>query len=192
MDHRQQYRQAQLDLVDIVRNLKDEDLDAPTTCSGWTVRDILKHVTQNAYSTAAKLRDEEYDPETDERLGNDLREEFPLASDAAWEYNKQDKVLEQKIQFAGTEQPGWVALAFQFADILVHQWDISHSLSRPITLRPDAVADATTIAGMIPDGDEFRGPGKPFGRIVATDSDDPQDKLLAITGRDPRWTPAAA
>lgn len=192
MDHRQQYRQAQLDLIDIVGGLTDEDLDVTSTCSGWTVRDILKHITQNAYGTAAKAKGEEYDPETDSRLDNDLREEFRLASDAAWEYNQHDERLTETIEFAGGQQPGSLAVAFGFADILIHQWDIRRTLGQPIRLRPDHVAEAFKVSSLIPEGDDFRGPGKPFGAIVPIESDDPQDILLALTGRDPAWTPVSA
>lgn len=192
MDHRQQYRQAQLDLIDLVKDLKDEDLNTTSTCGGWTVRDILKHVTQNAYAAAARGQGEKYDAGADQRLGNDLREEFRIASDAAWEYNKRDERLTESIDFAGSQQPGAIAVAFGFADILIHQWDISRSLGRPIRLRAEHVTDAIKISELIPAGDDFRGPGKPFAPIVEIDSDDPQDRLLSLSGRDPSWTPAAA
>lgn len=191
MDHRQQYRQAQLDLIDIVADLTDADLDVTSTCTGWTVRDILVHVTGNAYSVVAQAEGREYDADTDDRLRGDLRAEYPRAAEAAWRIIRADAAIAGEVEFAGQQRPRWLTVSFGFADILIHQWDIGRSLQRPVSLRPDAVAEALTITELIPEGDEFRGPGKGFAHIVPTDSTDPQDRLLALSGRNPDWTPAA-
>ncbi|MGH8876185.1 MAG: TIGR03086 family metal-binding protein [Stackebrandtia sp.] len=191
MDHRQQYRQAQLDLVEVVKGLTDADLDRPTVCTEWTVRGVLRHLIENCYRGVADANGEEYDGNADPRLDNDPREEFPKAADAAWKVNQDEDRLHEIIDFAGMEQPAAVRLAFNFTDVLIHIWDIRRALGRPVALRPELVAEAIKVSELVPEGDEFRGPGKPFGHIVAIDSTEPQDKLLSLVGRDPAWAPAA-
>ena len=192
MDHRQQYRQAQLDLIETFEDIKDEDLDLPTSCSEWTIRDILKHVTDASYRQAATAGGEDYDPEKDPRLGNDPRREYPRAAEAAWKTHQGEETLNKTITFAGAESPSWVALSFQFTDVLIHIWDIRRALSQPVALRPELVSEAIKVAKLIPEGDKFRGPGKPFGHVISTDSNSPQDKLLALTGRSPAWSAPTA
>jgi uncharacterized protein (TIGR03086 family) len=69
----------------------------------------------------------------------------------------------------------------------VHGWDLAAALDRPYEPPPDAVEGALGFVGPTvtesPDGT----PGL-FGPPVAVTEDAPPlDRLLGLTGRDPRW-----
>jgi hypothetical protein len=68
----------------------------------------------------------------------------------------------------------------------VHTWDLSVATGRGYTPDPsDVDAAAVWITAFDPPRD-----GSLFGPTVAVDEDaDAFDRLLGLTGRDPRWRP---
>ncbi|MGH8791784.1 MAG: TIGR03086 family metal-binding protein [Stackebrandtia sp.] len=186
MDHRQQYRRAQLELSRVVAGIADEQLDLPTPCSEWTVKGLLRHLVAVNYGEVAAFADEPYDQETDPRLDTDLRNLYAEAADDAWKILAEDSALDRLVPFAGQDRPGWVRISFHFIDAFIHTWDLRRAVGRPAPLDQDLVPAALEVAGLIPDDDTARGPGKAFGPALPSSPEaSDAERLLRLVGRSP-------
>jgi uncharacterized protein (TIGR03086 family) len=153
-----------------------KDLDAPTPCEDWSLRDLLNHVldTQRYFVSAA--RGESASPPG--QTPPDLLSDDPSAD--------LEKARTEVLDVFG--QPGVVektgpALAIAFSDMLLHGWDLARATGQDATM-PDGLAQAAydSIHGRFTD-EQRKGIFKP--EIPVGDDATPQQRLLAYTGRDP-------
>jgi len=193
MDHREHYRKAQAELAGEIARVGDAELELVTPCTEWTVRDLLRHVVAVNYSEVEAFAGRPYDAATDARLDGDPRERYPEAAAAALEVLTDDTALVRTVPFADQDRPGWVRISFHFLDAFTHIWDLRRALNRPGALDPELAEAGIEVAGLIPNEEWVRGPGKPFGRIVPVADDAPAvDRMLGLVGRSPDWAPAPA
>jgi len=196
-DIRPLHRVAVLRSIDIVNNVTRADLARPTPCDGWTLFDLLAHMTVQHHGFAAAARG----------LGADLN---TWDVDNVVEVLKADHVRSYadaahdvidafavdgtpEAQFAlpefgeGAVFPGAMAMGFHFVDYVVHGWDVAASLGAPYKLPADVVAGVLPLALAVPDGDFRDVKGAPFGRAVEAASDDDLERILRHLGRRPDW-----
>lgn len=179
-------------LTNIIRNVRDDQLQLATPCQDTTVGDLIDHVDglAQAFTAAAhKTRlDGDQGPTSDgSRLGSDWRPRIAqrLAGLAqAWD---RQEAWTGMTQAGGQDLPGEVAGVIALNEVIVHGWDIAAASGQPFTCKP-ALVDAAlgfvepTVAGN-PDGiPGLFGPAQPGPEGGAA-----LDRLLALTGRDPGW-----
>ncbi len=184
-------RIAVTETLRLVRTADIKDWDRPTPCAGWTLGDLVAHMTAQNRGFAAAARGEG---------GLAAYWRVPGAgSDPAGAYGL--SVAELIAPFAeagGTEAafvlpelggafPARVAVSFHLLDTAVHAWDVAVTLGTEAQL-PTAVWESVLrIARRIPDGNRapFFGPAlKPDGSTA-----DPVTATLKLLGRDPHWSP---
>lgn len=149
--------------------------DAPTTCSEWTVRDLVDHAVGWQGKVAAMLGG------------------APVAEGAEWPAVKaaMEAALADPTNLEGAVEGGPLngmprhqALGISVGDLLIHSWDLARSIGADETLPAEAVQ--ATLMGLqrLPDA-MLRSPGM-FGaaKDVPEDADD-QTKLLLFAGRQP-------
>jgi uncharacterized protein (TIGR03086 family) len=182
-------------LTQLVAEIDDDQLDAPTPCDGNTVADLLDHLDGFcAAFTAAAAKDGaagNQAPSADgSRLGPDWRARISgrlgqLAS--AW----QDETAWAGLTLAGgLDLPGEVAGRVAINEVVVHGWDIAAATGQDYACETELVQAAwefvESAVAQNPDGS----PGL-FGPPVAVpESAPPLDRLIGMTGRDPAWQPA--
>jgi uncharacterized protein (TIGR03086 family) len=192
--------QASVDLVD---GLTPGDLTKPTPCAGWTLADLLSHMTvqHRGFAAAARGRGGDvtvWDPAT---VADDV------SADPAGVYRAAARdVLDafavggvMDVTFALPEFgpqatfPGSMAIGFHFVDYVVHGWDVARSRGVDFRLPDHVVAAALPLALAVPDG-EFRAvDGSPFARAIpAAEPLSDIDRILTHLGRCPSWTTPAA
>jgi uncharacterized protein (TIGR03086 family) len=163
----------------IIDQVPEELLDAPTPCPDWAIRDVITHlVDNNRFLIAKSGRQSEVD-------GTDF-----AATSRAFNETFADPAV-QAAPFEVREIPvdGRGMIAVQFADVLVHGWDIGRSAGLDVTLPDDLAAAALRITEGFPA--DMRGPGGAFGHARPVPEDAPAGtRLLAFLGRDPEWAPA--
>lgn len=165
--------------------------DRPSTCSEWTVRALVNHVTRGNLNyigltegaTAAeflRLRDAD-------ALGADPQ----LAYREAWQgcaaAFARPGVLDRIVDYPLGRIPARQALAVRTADTVVHTWDLAHSVGADETLDPKLVDWVLDGLGDIYAG-LAEGPADPasrfFGRPLAVPpAASRQDRLLRLMGR---------
>jgi uncharacterized protein (TIGR03086 family) len=158
------------------------DLDRASTCAGWTIRNILSHLVGGNLRFAQALRGERPDWESRDRepVSTPLTEFDPTSAEMAAAVAAIDDPKRPVILAAG-EPPALFGVAVHAADMLVHCWDVATSTGQDPTLDPQLCLAAIAVLDKYPAS--FWGPGRFFTSRLETHSADPQERLLAYTGR---------
>lgn len=194
MDFRPHNRQA-LDLSQqVVDRITEAQLDLPTPCSPWTVRELLSHTVGQHLRFGAVARGE--DPQracsVDEGdLGDDPAATFRETAASvteAFAAGDDDKVV--LLPEIGRPVPLGALISFHMFDFVVHGWDLAASIGAPYAPRAELCALAYRVGTVIPD--TARVPGGAFAPVVQVGSDASElARLLGLAGRDPQWSPLA-
>lgn len=180
----------------VVRRLRPADLERPTPCAGWTVAELLEHMTAQHHGFAAAARGGEVAEEVwrPKPLGSD-----PVAAHAASiaDVGSAFAVLGEDDLMASPEPgfgpfPAGQAVAMHLVDGVVHGWDVARALGVSVEFDDEVLAAAWRVAQAVPDDDEFRSkPDAPFGPSVDVDEGAATlDRIVAALGRAPDWSAA--
>lgn len=174
--------------VPVVRGVRDDRLGGPTPCADYTVRDLLNHLIHVVVSFQELAARREVDfGTTPDRLGEggDWRARFASEADAltaAWAAPGADEGTAGQL-----ELPARTVASMALTDLTIHGWDLARATGQPYTPDPAAVEELFVFAEqMSPMARETKQFGEP---VPVPDDAPPFDRLLAATGRDPRWTP---
>lgn len=177
----------------LVAAVTPADLDRPTPCTDWAVRDLLAHLVA-----------------VERRIAHIVRGGHPfevpshvtgVADDGwldAWETAAttvsaalaEPGVLDRTVAHPLGEFPAPVALGVYAGELAAHGWDLAAALDRTNLLDEDlAAACLGPIRSFLPA--EPRD-AMPFAAVVPVpDEASSYDRLLGWYGRDPHWTPTA-
>ena len=175
-DIRPFHRTAVLNSVEVVDAIRPADLDRPTPCAGWTLADLLAHMTvqHRGFAMAARgfgADTEVWQPATVmEAVRTDPAATYAAAAHDVLEAFADDAAPEASFALPdfgpGATFPGAVAMGFHFIDYVVHGWDVAAALGVPYELPADVVAAALPLALFVPDGEYRTIDGAPFGPAV--------------------------
>jgi uncharacterized protein (TIGR03086 family) len=175
--------------VELVRQAGVADLYRCTPCAGWSLGDLVDHMTaqHRGFAAAAAGSGAELASWAVRPAGADAVEHYTAAADevlAAFAAIE-DLDFEMAIPELSTSRtfPAHQAVGFHLVDYLGHAWDVAHTLELPLDL-PDEVIDAALpIMRAVPDGPARRAPGAIFGPVQPITRDDPLHEFLALVGR---------
>ena len=152
------------------------DLDAPTPCSEWRLRDLLNHMLETQHYFASSARGEGASPPgpTPPAL---------LSDDPTADLERARRDVVQAFSAEGAVEKTGPALGIAFADQLLHGWDVARATGQDATM-PEGLAAAAYnhIHGRFTD-EQRKGVFDPEVHVPADAT--PQQRLLAYTGRDP-------
>jgi uncharacterized protein (TIGR03086 family) len=169
------------------------DLGRPTPCDGWTLRDLLEHMTAQHYGFAAASAGEGGDLEhwRARPLGGDPVGAYLAAAGHVLASFADDGVLDRTFilpEFTrGHAFPGPQAVSFHFIDYVVHSWDVAKTLDLPVRFDPVLLEAALGVARNVPDDGARLQPGTPFAPGVAWAGEPGLDQVVALLGRSPDW-----
>ncbi|TDD87383.1 TIGR03086 family metal-binding protein [Actinomadura rubrisoli] len=190
------------DLVPAVRRLsgvlagvRDSDLAAPTPCEDYTVGDLADHVggLTLAFTWAAEKKwpdGSRGGPSGDaSRLEPDWRARFTERLDALAAAWRVPDAWQGMTEAGGVPLPGGVAGLVALNELVVHGWDLARATGQPYDCgQAELDACLSFVEQAAQDGDG--GSDGPFGPArEVPDAAAPLDRLVALTGRDPSWTP---
>ena len=178
----------------LVAEVDDVQLDAPTPCAEYTVGDLLDHIGGLAVAFAEAARKEQgtnatqAPPGSAAHLADDWRTRIPADLETLGTAWQDPAAWDGTTTIAGMEMPAPAVGAVALDEIVTHAWDLARSLGRPFDADADAIAGAMEFVGPISE------PGAPrpeiFGPVVEVSDDvSAMDRFVALTGRDPDWTP---
>ncbi len=182
---REQLQRAFNRFSELVHRVPAGAWDDASPCEGWSVRDVLAHMTSEHLWAPRLLAGETTDQVGDDYDGDVLGEDPVAAWDSAASGSRE--------AWANAEDATTVHLSFgdtpageyaeqMLLDLTVHAWDIGTGAGLDVTegVVPEAVLHVLRYA---------RGSGMvgraPFGPEVSTASEDPQQQLVALLGRTP-------
>ncbi|HEY9264507.1 MAG TPA: TIGR03086 family metal-binding protein [Mycobacterium sp.] len=198
----EQHRAAVRASLDAVAAVRPADLDLATPCAGWTLADLLAHMTAQHRGFAAAARGHGADPDVwrTEPIAAAVRAD-PLTTYAAAAHEVLAAFTADGIDetpFALPEfgkdvtLPGATAIGFHFVDYVAHGWDVAATLGNPFTLPDDVIAAVLPLVMAVPDGEFREAADSPFARALAQTDDDDFARILRYLGRRPDWRQSAA
>jgi uncharacterized protein (TIGR03086 family) len=174
-----------------VAHVQAGQLDGPTPCTEWDVRTLLNHlIVWTSYSLEARAHGGSVSQELIDR-------DFAADPGFAAAYRAQlDRALtawsdpatwDRSLDVMGSPMPSADVAALNIAEMVLHGWDLAVATGQAYSVSEPAVAAAMSAAEA--NADLFR-QYKGFAEPVTVPSGAaPLDRLLALTGRDPSWTP---
>ncbi|MFD4640188.1 TIGR03086 family metal-binding protein [Lentzea sp. NPDC058436] len=172
----------------LVRQVRDDQWDAPTPCTEWTVRDVVNHLVAEqlwvphvlAGQTMAVVGDR-YDGDV---LGDDPVGAWEQASGEALAAWTVPGATNWTVHLSFGETPA-VHYCWQMAcDLAVHAWDLASGIgaAQPI---PETTAEVM-VSLLAPRLRSVQGSAIIGAGVPMPDDAPAVDRLLGLTGRDPR------
>ncbi|WP_405720189.1 TIGR03086 family metal-binding protein [Streptomyces sp. NBC_01537] len=177
----------------LAEGVTDDQLEAPTPCPGYAVRNMLGHLLglSVAFRDAGRK-------ELGERTGTapgtvlpdidddgNWRGELPKALDelaATW---REPGAWEGMTQAGGITFPAAEAGRVAVDELVVHGWDLARATGQAYA--PDTASLEASCAMLAAFADD-RPPGGAFGPVVAVAAGAPLlDRVIGLSGRDPSW-----
>ncbi|MEJ2868399.1 TIGR03086 family metal-binding protein [Actinomycetospora sp. OC33-EN08] len=176
------------DLADVVGGIRDDQWRARTPCSEFDVAALADHVVGWSTTFAAGYADPEgRAPGGPTEVGGDRADAIRDAAD------RMDEALaagaaQRPLSLGGAAMPGEMALSMILWEYQVHGWDLATALGRPWSPDEAGLEESLAFAPMMLT-DDYQGEGKPFApRVPVADDASAMDRLVAVSGRDPRWS----
>ncbi|MFI6298572.1 TIGR03086 family metal-binding protein [Nonomuraea sp. NPDC050790] len=164
------------------------DLDRPTPCAGWTLRDLLAHMTAQHHGFAAAARGEEgLDAWRPRDLGEDPAAAYRAAAEHVLAAFSGAVAAEFPLPELGVVVPAARAIGFHFIDYVVHSWDVARTLGLTVDFEPELLEAALPVAEAVPGGRARTVPGASFAPAIAWTDGARLDRIVAMLGRSPVW-----
>jgi uncharacterized protein (TIGR03086 family) len=157
-----------------------DQLDAPTVCEEWAVRDLFGHIIGGATTFAAVVRGEEPPPVPEPR--DDALAATANAAlvdvDGAF---RTPGAMERVVETPFGEMPGEIFARLLAFDLLMHTTDLARATGQPVNVPEDVVTevDAFTRAALTPElrGAAFASEREPAAAATRL------ERLIAFSGR---------
>ncbi|WP_250036346.1 TIGR03086 family metal-binding protein [Paractinoplanes maris] len=176
--------------ISLVRSVSGADLERPTPCAGWNLRELLAHLTaqHRGFAAAASGHGAGPEPWREDPLAPDPVGAYRAAADEVIAAFGPEDVLDREFALAGIGTvPGRLAIGFHLVDYVAHGWDVARALGAAWTLPDDVLSAALPVAEMVPDDESRSAPGAAFAARQPYAGNDPLDRILALLGRSPTW-----
>jgi uncharacterized protein (TIGR03086 family) len=183
-------------MADLLTDVPDDLLDAPTPCPEYALGDLVEHVGGGASAfTGAAAKDlgeaTSQGPSGDaSRLSDDWRSRIPRDLAALADAWRDPDAWTGMTKAGGLDLPGEVAGLVALDELVIHGWDVARATGQQYEV--DA-ASLEAVHGFVA---QFSEPGMEearaglFGPVVEVPENAPLlDRVIGLTGRDPGWSP---
>ncbi|GAA2840106.1 TIGR03086 family metal-binding protein [Crossiella cryophila] len=179
-------------MTELLAGVTDAQLTAPTPCANYQLGDLIEHIGTLALAftqAAGKQPSDDLVPDGDAaRLEPDWRTTIAAQLGelaVAW---RDPAAWTGMTKAGGLDMPAEMAGQVTLNELVVHGWDVARATGQ------DYLATDAEVAAALIFVEPFSGPEGTeglFGPAVAVAGDAPPlDRLLGLSGRDPRWVPA--
>lgn len=167
--------------------ISDDQWQAPTPCTAWTVRDLLNHLVSEQLwvpllldgATIAEVGNR-FDGD---QLGADPEHAWTEAAGAAREAWTAPGATERIVHLSYHDVPaseyGWQMTL----DLAVHGWDLARAIGADERIEPELAR--TLLPIFEPELEQWQDSGIFAPPVPVPADSDVQDRLLALLGRDP-------
>jgi uncharacterized protein (TIGR03086 family) len=173
------------ELSGLVKGVRDDQLENPTPCDEWTVRDLLGHFAGGTTSCLAALADGtpvDVTPRVD-LLGDDPRATLSELFDRFDTAVHAPGAMERTFTLPFGELPAPAFYRFLTFDLMTHSWDLATATGQKYAPPEDLVREADAFARQAIAA-EMRGVVFADARPEPADAS-PLECLVAFTGRRP-------
>ncbi|MET9508211.1 TIGR03086 family metal-binding protein [Streptomyces flavidovirens] len=174
-----------------VHAVREDQWQAPTPCTDWSVRDLVNHLTVEQLWVPPLVTEQRtteegadgafgFDPDGD-ALGDDPVAVWDRAATGAREAFTAPGALERTVQLSYGETPCSAYCSQMVADLVVHAWDLARAIGADERLPDDLVNFAVREVG--PYSAELEKSGLFAAPVEPPPGADVQTKLLSLLGR---------
>ncbi|MGZ4688685.1 MAG: TIGR03086 family metal-binding protein [Acidimicrobiia bacterium] len=171
----------------VVNDVSEDQLGNPSPCEGWTVRDVVNHITGGATMFAISVEEGSVPDDLlgklmgGDNVGDDPQGAWAIAADRAMRAFELPGALDKMVTLPFGEMPASIALNIAVFDVLTHAVDIARGTGQSIE---DAeLLEAAIGMGRQMIGPELRIPGVFDPEQPVSGDASPEDRLLAFAGR---------
>jgi uncharacterized protein (TIGR03086 family) len=177
----------------VVGNVRPEQFGEPTPDTEWDVRALLNHlILWTSHSLERRAHGESVAPELMEKdfaADPDFAAAYQAQLDRALAAWADPAVWDRELKVMGSATPASDVAGLIVAELVLHGWDLAVATGQPYEVT-DAAASAA-LAAVEANAELFR-QYKGFAEPVSVPDGAPVlTRTLAISGRDPHWTPPA-
>jgi uncharacterized protein (TIGR03086 family) len=197
MDIRELDRRAVAATARLVSSVKPQQLDLPTPCTAWTLRQLIEHMIgqHEGFAAAASGAPSDLTAWRSRSVGSDPAGAYARAAELVTAAFAEPGVLDRDFWLPEIRHtapfPARAAIGFHFLDYVVHAWDVARTLGVSPGLDDDVLQVALALAEQVPDTPAVRGPRSPFQPGVPVSAGSPViDRIVGLLGRPPDWTPS--
>jgi uncharacterized protein (TIGR03086 family) len=166
-----------------------DDLDAPTPCEEWSVRDLLRHVIGGNRMSVVLLeggsREDAIAVFRDDLLEDDYLVAYEDSVADSRDAFAEEGALARTVHHPMGDIPATQLLQFRTGDLTLHAWDLARAIGADENLDPGLVA--FVLEGMLPMASLMGSVGVfgegPSGAVA--DDAPAQQRLLDLAGRRP-------
>jgi uncharacterized protein (TIGR03086 family) len=178
----------------LVELVKDDELGAATPCPDYSVGDLLDHIggLSIAFTNAARkgggaMADEAGSGDAT-RLDPDWRTRIPADLAVLADAWRDEEAWSGMTRVGGVDLPGEIAGMVGLDEIVLHGWDLARSIGHDyVATDEEARACLGFVAQSAEPGQEESRRGI-FGPVIPVPDDAPlMDRLVGLSGRDPKW-----
>ncbi|MGW5644010.1 TIGR03086 family metal-binding protein [Saccharopolyspora sp. NPDC003752] len=193
MSEAQFLTRAAASLREIVRNIKPDQLDAPTPCAEYDVRKLVNHLLFWGPSLEAAARKETVPPpaEAEQDLdltGGDWAADLVALLDRTAGSWSEPAAWEGTTHMGGsTELPASLVGGMIVVELVVHGWDLAKATGQRVA--PDDDVLDYVHGEVAKTADQGREMGVYDTEVTVPASASTLDRILGMTGRNPAWTP---
>jgi uncharacterized protein (TIGR03086 family) len=178
----------------VVDGVRPEQFGDPTPDTEWDVRTLLNHIILwTSHSLERRAHGESVAPElmeTDFTAEPGYAAAYRAQLDRALDAWSDPAVWDRELNVMGSATPASDVAALIVAEMVLHGWDLAAATGQSYAV--DDAAAAAALAAVEANADLFR-QYKGFAEPVAVAADaSVLDRALALSGRDPNWSPSAA
>ncbi|MGD3108453.1 TIGR03086 family metal-binding protein [Streptomyces sp. YGL11-2] len=171
-----------------VHAIQEDQWEAPTPCTEWSVFDLVNHVTAEQLWVPRLVRDgatiAEVGPDFDgDQLGEDPVGVWDRASTAAMAAFAEPGALHRSVHLSYGTAPADAYCSQMTADAVVHAWDLSRAIGAEERL-PDHLAKAA-LREVEPYAGKLEGSGLFAAPVEPPEGADDLTRLLCLLGRRP-------
>lgn len=184
-------RQALSGFGELLEEATPDELDGPTPCTDWSVRDLIEHTVGLTFGMAEALRDGDAPAEAYRPRPATQWPEAVRAMGRAWA-SWTENAAPTRVRVAPVSADATFStrevVEIHLLDILAHSWDLASALRTDYDPGEAAVA-VLDVAGRVASR-TLPSTRAHFGAPFARDDDaEPWHRVLRLLGRDPRWRP---
>jgi uncharacterized protein (TIGR03086 family) len=176
----------------LAEGVRDEQLNTPTPCPEYAVRNLIAHLVglSQAFRDAGR---KDLGPTTNTDPGSsvpdvtpDWRVELPHLLAELAEAWRDPNAWTGETRAGGVDLPGGVAGLVVADELVVHGWDLARATAQPYSPDTAALSAAYDLLAPAADGADSSGL---FGPAVPVPADAPLlDRVIGLSGRDPSWS----
>ena len=171
----------------VVDSLKPDQMGNDTPCEGWTVRDVVNHITGGATMFAISAEQGNVPDEQigqlmgGDNVGDDPQGAWARASKRAMTAFELPGAMEKIVKLPFGEMPAGVALNIAIFDVATHACDLARATGQQVS--DTEMLEGALDLGRQMVGPDLRAPGIFGAEQSSRDSASAEDRLLAFAGR---------